>query len=99
MIYVVVELEVRDWKAFKLFETLAFKIMQKHNGQLVKAFEPESSCSTPTSTDEVHVLLFKSLDDFDRYRTDEDLVNLANLRDKAIAATKVFVQGIEKVYG
>ncbi|HFU75748.1 MAG TPA: DUF1330 domain-containing protein [Arcobacter sp.] len=98
VIYIIVELEIREPQSFVSFETKAVSIMKKYNGRLVMAFEPDRQYSSSINANEVHVLQFDSLLDFKNYRNDEELKGLVALRKKAIANTTVLVQGIEKTY-
>lgn len=98
MIYIVVELEIREPQAFVSFETKAVSIMKKYNGRIVTAFELNRQYSSSTNANEVHVIQFDSLLDFENYKNDEELKELVTLREKAIANTTVLVQGIEKTY-
>lgn len=98
VIYIIVELEIREPHAFVSFETKAVSIMKKYNGRLVTAFELNRQYSSSTNANEVHVLQFDSQLDFENYRNDEEIKGLVALRKKAIANTTVLVQGIEKTY-
>ncbi len=98
MIQVIVLLEVKDPKAFQLFERQAVKIMKKHEGELVAAFEPDANESSSSSIAEIHYLQFPSIGAFKKYRADPQHPELSELRKKAISNTTVFVSGNTKDY-
>lgn len=98
MIDIVVLLEIADKEAFDIFESRAIKIMQKYNGRLVSAFEPDSLNSSPNTINEVHILQFETLKDFKKYRNDEALKKMRELREKAIKNTTIYVSGKKKNY-
>lgn len=97
MIKIVVILQVRDWEAFNEFEAQAIPIMKSHGGELLAAFESETSAADAENI-EVHYLQFPTLDSFHAYRNDPTLNALSELRSKAIASTDLYVSRREKSY-
>lgn len=53
---------------------------------------------TIRNVDEVHVLKFPDHETFDRYRSDDGLLALAALRERAISQTTAYVSTIEVDY-
>lgn len=98
MIKIIVLLEIKEKSSFKEFETKAIKIMKKHNGRLVTAFEPNNEESTLSNVSEVHYLEFPNLDAFNNYRGDSELKELSELRNKGISQTTIIVSGNPVVY-
>ena len=99
MIHVIVLLEGKDADALQAFERQAVEIMKKYGGKLVVAFEPDASQSSSSNIAEVHYLQFPTIDEFRKYRTDPQHIELAELRKEAISNTTVFVSGRIKDYG
>lgn len=72
--------------------------MNKYEGKLMAAFEPDASESSSSNIAEVHYLQFPNIEAFRKYRTDPQHIELAGLRDDAISNTTVFVSGNTKDY-
>jgi len=87
MIHLYAKLTVREFAAFEQFEYKANAIMAKYHGRILHAFELRREVDG--SGEEIHILEFPNELAFDEYRADCDLVELANLRAKAIVATEV----------
>ena len=98
MINIVAILEIADAEAFEEFESKAIAIMRCHKGVLVSAFETQTPELSSGVTKEIHCIQFPNRDDFDRYRADPELAQLADLRSKAIASTEVYISSKEKTY-
>lgn len=98
MLQIIVLLEIEDIASFKQFEAKAIKIMEKYNGELLSAFEPNELESTLPNIDEVHYLQFSDIDAFNKYRSDSELKSLTELRNKAISKTTIIVSGKSVVY-
>jgi len=80
---------------FEEFESSAAKIMRRHGG----AIERRIRCAgRPDSGEpyEVHIVTFPDQQALDRYRKDPELVQLAELRAKAIRHTVVW-QGVDLI--
>lgn len=95
-IYVLVELTVNDFEALESFEAKAVTIMAQYGGKLVSAFETERHVNTGV---EVHLLSFPDLERFTAYRQDPRLLELGELRARAISSTQVTVSKTVKHYG
>lgn len=99
MITIVALLSIRDSDAFGQFERQAIRVMQAHGGRLESAFRPTASeGESGQGVDEIHVLKFPDQQAFDRYRRDDRLRELADLRKQAISQTTVYVSSGEVDY-
>lgn len=74
---------------FRQFETEAARIMKKHGGQITYVMRPAASSAGEPLPYEIHVVMFPSREQFEAYRTDEDLASFAALRQAAITRTDV----------
>lgn len=90
-----VTLWVKDFAALTLFETQANAIMKEYDGTISMAFELERSGQQGV---EIHILEFKSAEQFSNYRADKRLVGLSALREKAIEKITVQTISAEKTY-
>ena len=70
---------------FEDFEARAFAIMARHGGRL----EQRVRCAPPDASvpDEVHIVSFPDQASFDRYRADDAVKDLADLRARVIRHT------------
>lgn len=98
MIEIVVLLEVNNETLFKEFESRAVHIMKKHNGKLVSAFRPDKAESTLSHIFEVHYLEFPDLEAFNCYKSDPELNELKELRNRALSKTSVIISGEKIAY-
>jgi len=98
MIEIIVILEIKDKIFFEEFERKAIDIMSNHDGKLISAFEPNETESTEKTVDEVHYLQFSDIQAFNNYRKDPKLLELSELRNKAILKTKIIVSEKFKNY-
>ena len=99
MVTIVALLTIRDADAFDLFERQAAAIMKTHGGSIDSAFRPAAiDTEAANAVHEVHVLKFPDLAAFDSYRSDESLLEMGTLREKAIAHTAVYVSATEVEY-
>jgi uncharacterized protein (DUF1330 family) len=76
---------------FQQYEQEAAQIMQKYQGQIEKVIRPISTEQCQEQPDEVHIVWFPSLGQFELYRQDPDLVKLAELRQSAISRTEIII--------
>jgi uncharacterized protein (DUF1330 family) len=76
---------------FRHFETAAAHVMKKYGGKMERVIRPTVSPSTNILPHEIHVITFPSMERFEAYRADADLVQLAPLRQSAIARTEVII--------
>lgn len=90
---VIAYLKVRPGKRvqFEEFERQAFRLIEKHGGELLHALHPIASLPAGELPDEVHILRFPSQDALDEYRADPALLALADLRAEAIAGTNLLI--------
>ncbi len=98
MITIIALLTIRDPEAFDQFERQAAAIMNSYGGGIDVAFRPKTSSKQTPNVDEVHLLKFPDHDTFDRYRSDDRLLALSTLRQKAISQSTVYVSDIEVDY-
>ena len=98
MITIIALLTIRNAEAFDQFERQAAAIMESHGGRIDLAFRPRAPTAQTPKVDEVHVLKFPDHDAFDRYRSDDRLLALSTLRQKAISQSTVYVAGTEVDY-
>ena len=99
MIDILVVLEVKNAEAFKKFETRAISILNSHKGTLLLAFEADAPISDCPENTELHYIQFPTIDNYNAYRADPALRELADLRSEAIESTKVYVSRQLKNYG
>lgn len=89
---VVVILSIKDETSFAEFENHALRIMAKHEGRLLSSFRPlPENAAIESAVREIHVLRFPDQDSFRGYQSDAELLELAELRQRAILTTQVFV--------
>lgn len=69
----------------------ATELMKKYGGKIVSAFEPSTTESTDNKIGEIHYLEFPSLEAFNNYRADSELLALKELRKRAILSSSVYV--------
>lgn len=98
MIKIIVLIDVKDFVAFREYETKAVSIMRLYGGKMLSAFEPNESESIEANCSEVHYLEFPDLDSFKRYRKDVKLVEMSALREQAISKIRIIVSGKFKSY-
>jgi uncharacterized protein (DUF1330 family) len=76
---------------FQQYEREAAQIMQKYQGKIEKVIRPIATEQSNEQPDEVHIVWFPSLERFESYRQDLDLVKLAELRQSAISRTEIII--------
>jgi uncharacterized protein (DUF1330 family) len=74
---------------FRAFEMCAAKVMAKHGGKIERtvAVVPDPSAEV---IKEIHVVTFPSEAAFSAYRNDEQLAEVAHLRDQSVVHTELF---------
>jgi uncharacterized protein (DUF1330 family) len=75
---------------FRAFESHAAKVMKKHGGRIERTVVVVADGS-PELIREIHVVTFPSEAAFTAYRKDEQLAELAHLRDESVVHTELFV--------
>ena len=96
MIYILVQLEVRDYEAFEKFELFAIGIMKTYQGKLVSVFEIERT--EDGEGREIHLLEFPNEEQFEKYKNDPELAKKNDLRSKAISNTSISISTAIKSY-
>jgi len=76
---------------FRQFETEAARIMKKYRGRIEHVIRPNASVPPDLLPHEIHVVSFPSTEQFEAYRGDAELANLASLRQSAIARTEIVI--------
>ena len=72
---------------FETFETRAFDIMARHGVKVVSVKQNRGAQSGEPH--ETHVLDFPSMEAFEAYRTDPELLALAEMREACIEKTEI----------
>ena len=96
MITILVTLEVKSFALLTDFEAEAVQIIHAHGGCIVRAFETVRN--DDDSGQEIHLLEFPSMNAFNEYRADSELLKYAGLRNSAIAETSVVISDKQKEY-
>jgi len=73
--------------AFEAFEAAAFKIMERHGGQVISVQKTHGASGNDPH--ETHQLEFPTRAAFDAYRQDPDLLAMGQARDACIERTEV----------
>ncbi len=79
---------------FRQFETAAARIMAGYGGRIERVIRPLTLLTSGSLTDEplpheIHLVSFPSMAQFEAYRKDETLAELAPLRQVAIVRTEI----------
>ncbi len=96
MFHVLARIDVQNFEALAAFEQLASKIMQDHEGKIIRAFETVRN--PDNSGEEIHLLEFSSAQHFNRYREDIRLGELKELRAQAISNIEIKTSSLQKFY-
>ena len=90
-VVLVVHLFIRPGRevAFREFETEAARVMQRYGGRIDRVIRPTVPAGEGPLPHEIHIVSFPSLEQFEAYREDQYLAELAPLRQSAIARTEV----------
>jgi antibiotic biosynthesis monooxygenase (ABM) superfamily enzyme len=83
---------------FRQFEMEAARIMKNYGGQIEKVIRPIISEQKEALPQEIHIVSFPSLKDFEVYQEDSDLAKLTTLRQCAIARTEITIGKESKLY-
>jgi uncharacterized protein (DUF1330 family) len=84
-------IQVNKEVEFQQFEREAAQIMQKYHGQIEKVIRPIRNGQRNEQPYEVHIVWFPSMEEFESYRKDPDLAELADLRQSAISRTEIII--------
>jgi uncharacterized protein (DUF1330 family) len=74
---------------FEQFETQAASIMRRYGGAVERRIG-FANAAGDENPHEVHVVTFPNEQSFERYRSDPDLLALADLRNRAIRKTTIW---------
>jgi uncharacterized protein (DUF1330 family) len=87
----IVMLSVRpgELEAFRRYETEAARIMRRHGGALERVIVLRRADDDPHK--EAHLVTFPSEEAFAAYRADDELRALADLRERAVISTDVWL--------
>ncbi|MCA9629232.1 MAG: hypothetical protein KC766_16260 [Myxococcales bacterium] len=89
MIVATMKVKRSELEAFRSFEGLAARIMQRHGGALERAVFVDSGEGDWVR--EVHLVRFDDAAAFERYREDQELKSHAALRERCVLETEVLV--------
>jgi uncharacterized protein (DUF1330 family) len=84
-------------KAFDEFEAIAIPTISKYNGQLLLRIRPPESAIIEHSIEipyEIHLVEFKTADDFDSFMRDEERKKFLHLKEQSIKSV-VLIKGIQ----
>ena len=71
------------------FESKVIPILREHKGNLLSASYNENK--TVSEPDEVHVIQFPSIENFEAYKRDVRVVELASLKSEMISKMDVYI--------
>ena len=82
---------------FHQFENLAIPIISKYNGRLLLRIRPDESSYIENSIEkpyEVHLVEFKSEQDFKNFMQDDERKKFLHLKEQSIK-TSILIQGVK----
>jgi uncharacterized protein (DUF1330 family) len=82
-------------KIFDEFESIAIPTILKYNGQLLLRVRPTEKNYIESNIDkpyEIHIVEFKTQQDFDNFKQDEERKKFLHLKDQSIK-TSILIQG------
>ena len=71
------------------FESKVIPILREHEGKLISASSNEDK--TLNEPDEIHVIQFPSIEEFNAYKIDLRVVELSSLKSKMIKKADVYI--------
>ncbi|MCA9646354.1 MAG: DUF1330 domain-containing protein [Myxococcales bacterium] len=89
MIVATMKVKRTELETFRRFERLAARIMGRHGGTIERAVFVDSGEGDWVR--EVHLVRFKDVEAFERYREDQELKRHAALRARCVLETEVLV--------
>lgn len=92
MIIVVVTIHSKNFEALKLFENSVSKIMQKHGGKMLYAFE------TKNKNEEIHIIEFPNDEKLKNYQEDNEHKKYLDLKKIAIDNIDITISTTYKQY-
>ncbi len=91
MIVATLTVKRSELEAFRQFESMAARVMQRHRGNLERAVFVDEGEGDRVR--EVHLIRFESAEAFESYRNDPELLKHSELRRRAIVDT-VLLMGV-----
>lgn len=76
-------------KGLREFESLAIPILKEHGGVLVSASSKMDRADT--EPDEIHVIQFPSNIEFDAYKSDKRIIEMATFREEMIDRMEIYL--------
>ena len=97
MIYItqLIYLVAGQENVFDQFEDIAIPIISKYNGRLLLRVRPNDTSFVEHHMDkpyEIHLVVFDSADDFERFKQDEERKRFLHLKEQSIKAA-IMIQG------
>jgi uncharacterized protein (DUF1330 family) len=83
-------------KIFDEFERIAIPTILKYNGQLLLRVRPTENCYIESNIEnpyEIHLVEFKTQQDFDNFKQDEERKQFLHLKEQSIK-TSILIQGV-----
>lgn len=71
------------------FESHAIPILRNHGGTLISASYNDAKLAS--EPDEIHVIQFPSIENFEAYKCDPKIISLASLKTKMIREMHVYI--------
>ncbi len=71
------------------FESKVIPILKEHQGNLISA--SSNTNKSESEPDEIHVIQFPSVSNFDAYKNDPRIIKLASLKSKMVRKTELFI--------
>lgn len=90
MLQVVVILYAGDYgrQGIRDYESKVISILNEHQGVLVSACAVDNQGDDPP--DEIHIIQFPSMEEFNLYKSDPRVTALSALREKVIRKTEIY---------
>lgn len=76
-------------EGLRTFESKVIPILREHKGKLISASYNDNK--TEDEPDEVHVIQFPSIENFEAYKSDARVVELASLKSEMISKMDVLI--------
>jgi len=84
-------------EAFHSFEEKVLPLLKEHNGELVYRIRPDKNSFIESSRElpyEIHLVVFNSKVDFERYKTDPKRLALIDFKNNAVKKV-ILIEGVE----
>jgi uncharacterized protein (DUF1330 family) len=84
-------------EVFEQFESIAIPIISKYNGKLMLRIRPQPDSIIEANTEipyEIHLVTFKSENDFENFKHDEQRKQFLHLKEKSIRSA-ILIQGTQ----